>query len=111
GNYPVVMEVSNSCGDTSQITLWVTYESKESTAVVNLRSYIVYIEAGELFEPMDWLASVTDRNAVALDADHIEIQGNLNTEKPGCYQLTYHYSDGTYTGQAPLTVVVTERQG
>lgn len=111
GNYPVVLEVSNSCGDTSQITLWVTYESKESTAVVKLHQYIVYVQQGQQFEPMQWLAAVTDRNATALDVEKIEVQGNLDTNKPGCYQLVYSYQDGTLSGYAPLTVVVTERQG
>lgn len=111
GNYPVVLEVSNSCGDTAQITLWVSYLSKESTAVVNLHRYIVYIQQGESFDPQQWLASVTDRNAVALDAANVEVQGNLNTDKPGCYQLVYSYDDGKLTGESPLTVVVTERQG
>ena len=110
GNYPVVLEVSNSCGDTAQITLWVTYESKESTAIVKLHRYIVYVQQGQTFEPMQWLAAVTDRNTTALDAEKIEIQGNLDVNKPGCYQLVYSYHDGTLSGYAPLTVVVTERQ-
>ena len=111
GNYPVVLEASNSCGDTAQITLWVTYESKESTALVKLHRYIVYTEQGQTFEPMQWFASVTDRNATALDGDNIEIRGNLDVNKPGCYQLVYYYQDGNLSGYAPLTVVVTERQG
>jgi hypothetical protein len=110
GNYPVVLEVSNSCGDTAQITLWVTYESKESTAIVKLHRYIVYVQQGQTFEPMRWLATVTDRNATALDAEKIEIQGNLDVNKPGCYQQVYNYNDGMLSGYAPLTVVVTERQ-
>lgn len=110
GNYPVVLEVSNSCGDTAQITLWVTYESKESTASVKLHRYIVYVQQGATFDPDQWLASVTDRNAIALDAEKIEIQGNLDVNKPGCYQLVYNYDDGKLSGFAPLTVVVTERQ-
>ena len=111
GNYPVVLEVSNSCGDTTQISLWVSYESKESTALVKLHRYIVYVEQGQIFEPMQHLASVTDRNNVSLDMANIEIQGNLDVNTPGCYQLTYRYDDGTLSGYAPLTVVVTERQG
>ena len=110
GNYPVVLEVSNSCGDTAQITLWVTYESKESTAIVKLHRYIVYVQQGQQFDPMQWLATVTDQNTTALDAGKIEIQGNLDVNKPGCYQLVYSYHDGTLSGYAPLTVVVTERQ-
>lgn len=110
GNYPVVLEVSNSCGDTAQITLWVTYENKESTAIVKLHRYIVYVQQGQSFDPMQWLAAVTDRNTAALDKEKIEIQGNLDVNKPGCYQLVYSYEDGTLSGYAPLTVVVTERQ-
>ena len=60
---------------------------------------------------MQWLASVTDRNTTALSTENIEIQGNLDVNKPGCYQLTYRYQDSKLSGHAPLTVVVTERQG
>ena len=111
GNYPVILEVSNSCGDTAQITLWVTYDNKASTAIVKLHQYIVYVQQGQTFKPMQWFAAVTDRNTAALDAKKIEIQGNLDVNKPGCYQLVYSYNDGTLSGFAPLTVVVTERQG
>ena len=111
GNYPVVLEVSNSCGDTAQITLWVTYLNKENTAVIKLHRNIVYVEQGGTFDPQQWLATVTDRNAVPLDAANVEFHGNLDVNKPGCYQLVYSYDDGKLTGQNPLTVVVTERQG
>lgn len=110
GNYPVVLEVSNSCGDTAQITLWVTYQSKESSAVIKLHRNIVYVQQGESFDPRQWLATVTDKDAVALDAEKVELQGNLDTNTPGCYQMVYSYDDGKLSGQASLTVVVTERQ-
>jgi hypothetical protein len=111
GNYPVVLEVSNSCGDAAQITLWVSYFNKQKTVDIKLHQYIVYVQQADAFDPQRWIASVTDRNGVALDAENIEIQGNLDVNKPGCYQLTYSYDDGKLTGQSPLTVVVTERQG
>ena len=111
GNYPVVLEVSNSCGDTAQITLWATYQSTEDTAQVKLHRHIVYVQQGDTFNPDQWLLAVTDRYAQALDSENIEIQGNLDVNKPGCYQLTYRYDDGRLSGQAPLTVVVTEGEG
>lgn len=111
GEYPVVLEVSNSCGDTAQITLWVSYLSKENTATVNLHRYIVYVQKGNTFDPMQWLATVTDKNAVALDTAKVEILGNLDVNTPGCYQLIYSYNDGKLIGQSPLTVVVTEGEG
>ncbi len=111
GNYPVVLEVSNSCGDTAQITLWVSYLSQQSSAVVTLHKNIVYVQQGETFDPQQWLATVTDRNTKALDIKKVEVQGSLDVNTPGCYQLTYRYDDGKLSGHSPLTVVVTERQG
>ena len=111
GNYPVVLEVSNSCGDTAQITIWVTYQAKESTAAVALQQYVVYQEQGETFEPERWIASVTDRQGAHLNLDDVEVQGNLDVNTPGVYSLVYSYSDGKLSGQSTLTVVVTEGGG
>lgn len=109
GQYPVVLEVTNSCGDAAQLTLWVRYVSKEDSATVKLHRYLVYMEQGERFDPQYWLASVTDRNLRALSEDNVEVLGNLDRNTPGTYQLTYSYQDGTLSGQSTLTVVVTER--
>lgn len=111
GNYPVVLEVSNSCGDTAQITIWVTYQSKESTAAVALQQYVVYHKQGETFEPERWIASVTDRQGAHLNLDAVEVQGSLDVNTPGVYSLVYSYSDGKLSGQSTLTVVVTEGGG
>ena len=110
GNYPVVLEVSNSCGDTAQITIWVTYLAKESTAQVALHQYVVYHPLGDTFDPKHWITSVTDNHNTALDSGNIEIQGNLDVNTPGVYSLVYHYADGKHSGQSTLTVVVTERR-
>lgn len=108
GNYPVVLEVSNSCGDTAQMTVWVTYLAKENTAAVALSQYIVYHEQGKTFDPKQWVTSVTDRHGAYLSTDNIEVQGNLDVNTPGTYSLVYHYADGKLSGQSTLTVVVTE---
>ena len=111
GTYPVVLEVSNSCGDTAQVTLWVTYLANEPNVFIQLHQYIVYVEQGASFDPRRWLASVTDSEAVALDPYKVTIQGSLDTMTPGFYRLAYSYADGNLTGQTPITVVETERQG
>lgn len=111
GSYPVLLEVSNSCGDTAQITLWVTYLAKDATACVTLHEHIVYIPRGESFAPEKYLAGVTDRNTQPLDRANVQIQGILDTNTPGSYQLVYHYDDGKLTGSNTLTIVVTEGGG
>ena len=108
GVYPVILEVSNSCGDTAQMTIWVTYLAKENTANVALHQYIVYHKQGETFDPKQWITSVTDRKNNALDKNKIEVLGNLDVDTPGVYSLAYNYTDGKLAGQSTLTVVVTE---
>ena len=110
GVYPVVLEVSNSCGDTAQVTIWVTYTSQENTAIIGLQDHIVYIPQGQQIDPYDYVTSVTDLEGRTLDLHNLSVQGNPDLEKPGDYQLTYTYADGARTGQTTLTVVVTERQ-
>ena len=110
GNYPVVLEVTNSCGDAAQLTVWVKYKSTEDTVDIDLHSYIVYIPQGEAFEPRTMIASAYDKNKNALDSEKVEILGNLDVNTPGTYQLTYSYQDSKVSGQSTLTVVVTERQ-
>ena len=105
-----LLEVSNSCGDTVQLSFWVHYQSKESNVSLQLHEYITYQVQGDEFDPYRWIASVTDQNMVALDPAKVEIQGNLDMEKPGTYQLVYSYADGTLNGKTVLTIIVTERQ-
>ena len=109
GNYPVVLEVSNSCGDTAQATIWVTYQSKEEAVQIALHQYIANVQVGQTLDPYSFITSVTNQNGEALDVSHVEVQGNVDLETPGSYQLIYKYDDGQLTGQSSLAVLVTER--
>lgn len=111
GTYPVVLEASNSCGDTVQIQLWVTYLDEQPTVNVALHQYIVYVEQGEDFQPKKWITSVTDRHNTPLNADNVEVQGNLDVNTPGAYTLVFSYHDGTLTGRSMMTVIVTGKEG
>ena len=110
GIYPVLLEVSNSFGDTAQLSVLVHYTSKESNVSIKLHQYVVYLQQGDSFDPHQWIASVTDQNLATLDPGKIEIQGNLDVETPGTYQLVYSYANGGLTGKTAITVIVTERQ-
>ena len=110
GIYPVLFEVSNSFGDTAQLSVLVHYTSKESNVSIKLHQYVVYLQQGDSFDPHQWIASVTDQNLATLDPGKIEIQGNLDVETPGTYQLVYSYTNGGLTGKTAITVIVTERQ-
>lgn len=110
GVYPVILEVSNSCGDTAQLNLWVHYTRTEYNVSIQLHQYAVYHPQGEEFDPYRYIASVTGPELTALDPASVQIQGNLDVNTPGIYQLVYSYAEGTQAGKSAITVVVTERQ-
>lgn len=106
GVYPVTMEVTNSCGDLTQMTLWVTVLDKENSAAIALTDYIVYLEAGKDFDPYALIRSVTDRSGAHLPKSQVEVKGSVDAGTPGSYRLTYSYADDRVSGQTTLTVVV-----
>ena len=108
GTYPVTLEVSNSCGEKSQITLYVTYQREAQQVKVDLHEYVVYVEKGEDFDPMTLIASVSKADHTPLDRDSVKVYGTPDLKKEGCYQLEYVYENGSLRGSAPLTVVVWE---
>ena len=110
GVYPIILEVSNSCGDTAQLSLWVHYTRTNYNVSIQLHQYVVYHPQGEEFDPYQYIASVVDKDLVALEPADVQIQGNLDVNKPGAYQLVYSYAEGKLAGKSAITVVITERQ-
>lgn len=110
GVYPVTLEVTNSCGDVAQMTLWVTVLDRENTASIALKEYIVYLEQGASFDPYELITSVTDRAGRYLSKDQVEIKGSIDSNTPGSYRLTYSYTDDRVSGQTAITVVVAGKE-
>ena len=111
GVYPVTLEVTNSCGDLSQLTLWVTVLEKENTATVALSRYIVYVKQGASFNPYSYISTVTDANHVSQPKENVQVKGSLDVNTPGVYRLEYSYSDEFGAGQTAMTVMVESREG
>lgn len=106
GVYPVTVEVTNSCGDMAQLTLWVTVLSKENSAAVQLDSYITYVDQGAAFDPYSHIQAVTDANSMALPKANVQVKGSLDVNTPGTYRLEYVYADQNVSGQTTMLVVV-----
>lgn len=111
GVYPVLLEVTNSCGDMSQITLWVSVLDRENSVSIALDEYIVYVEQGGSFDPYSHIRSVTDGNNVSLPKANVQVKGSLDMNTPDTYRLEFVYSDQKGSGQAAMTVVVRSREG
>ena len=111
GVYPVTMEVTNSCGDLSQLTLWVTVLDKENSAAIELNEYVTYVECGSTFDPNSYINKVTNTHGSFLPKEGVQVKGTLDMNTPGEYRLEYHYSDQQAEGRTTLLVVVQSREG
>ncbi len=102
----VSLQVTNSMGDTTRVTLPVLLlESTAGRPVVHLSRQLVYLETGDSFRSADYLKEVTTpagRGDLAL----VQITGQVNTQDPGTYMVYYRYPYNGTMGIAVLTVVV-----
>ncbi len=109
GTYPVLLEVTNSHGDTVQVELMVEVRERNSGNVtVNLSKYLVYVPAGESFDPYSLILSVADSGGQLLKNGDVQVLGTVDTQTPGSYQLLYSYDQEGNRGSTRLTVVVKE---
>lgn len=117
GNHQVKLQVTNSLGDTVEMILPVSvYNPEWYTASVTLKEYLIYLEAGERFEPRNYLDSFVFRgNPIDLtrgvpDDITADVVSNVKTGEPGVYEVTYILSRTqnamTHSGIAKLIVIV-----
>lgn len=104
--YTVDVQVTNSMGDTVQLTLpIICQESTLNRAEVRLSSYLTYIDAGSPFDPNAYLIAVETPDGYGYTRD-VQISGTVDTHTPGTYQVFYSYRDENFSGTSILTVVV-----
>ena len=104
--FNVTIQVSNSVGDTSWLTLPVLMlESNPLRPEIQLSDYLIYVDEGEKFTPSSYLLSLRVPGMQPSIAD-VTIDNEVDTGKPGTYYVSYTYSANGSTGTAILTVVV-----
>ena len=115
--HEVKLQVTNSLGDTSEVTIPVlVYSSDWYSASVELKENLIYLERGASFEPSDYLQTFYFRgNPIKLEeavpADiTVDIESDVKTDVPGVYVVTYVLSKTlnmeTHSGIAKLIVIV-----
>ena len=102
GTYPVTFEVVNSLGDAASLTLDVEIHARTADEPrITLSQYIVYLNEGETFSPLQYLSDVSGGSAGAVRVSLPD--GGL---QPGLNKVSYACSNGSATGTATLYVVV-----
>ncbi|HIW73920.1 MAG TPA: hypothetical protein H9684_06320 [Firmicutes bacterium] len=107
GEYTLHVEVSNSYGDLAQAALPVHVVGGEELRLqIVLKQNLVYLRAGEEFDPDAWVESVSRGDGTALDTAGVSAQSGVDTAVPGIYEVKYTAEDRGDTGVTWLTVIV-----
>ena len=106
--YNVTIQVSNSLGDTSRVTLPVLMlANNPSRPQIQLTDYLLYLQKGEKLNITKYIKDLKVPGVQDASIADIEIDySTLDTGKAGIYYVTYSYTADGSTGTAILTVVV-----
>lgn len=110
GSYHMSMEVSNSMGDTSTLSIPVHIVNPDThTLHIALSQGLVYINQNETINPMDYVTSALDASNNQLDTNTITVDSQVDTTTPGVYEVHYSITNESGAiGETWLTVVVRE---
>lgn len=112
GDYHVQMEVTNSYGDTSSLSLPVhVVKSGSQSMEIVLSSWIVYLDPGSEIRPADYVTALYNGNGESIGAEAVSWESGVDTQTPGVYEIHYMASDGQgHSGETWMTVVVREQE-
>lgn len=103
GTYPATFQVTNSLGDTATITLDIVVRSYGAgEPEIRLNRYLIYQEAGDAFDPMDYLESVS-----GAARENVRVQLPEHGLSEGVNKVTYTCGGQNGSeGSATLYVVI-----
>lgn len=121
GEYQIELSVSNSMGLTESLELNVliydsTIYNQAGMYIITLSDYLVYIEQGDSFTPESYVSylNIYGEKILAADIDKGELiidSGELNTDEPGLYTVTYKFADKNIMSPGTRLFVVVEDVG
>ena len=106
GTHNVEVQVTNSMGDTATLTLpLIIQRSAEKQLEVELDTYLVYLKQGSAFQARPHLRGAS-YGGDSVSTGNVTISGDVDTDTPGTYQVSYTCVYGSRTSTVILTVVV-----
>lgn len=111
GEYGVQFQVANSAGDVSYLTANVEiYEGSYYKPTIELSDYLIHIEKGSEFNPLDYVVELTSAlEEEELTTADVQVYGKINRFRAGTYELVYSVvSTNGYEGTNRLVVIVKE---
>lgn len=110
GIYHVTLRVTNRMGDISSVTLpIIVRNTMPESPVLTLREYLVYVPQDSEFDPQDYFKTLILNGTEDLQGLYgsLKVISNVDTSVPGCYEVSYSYTNSSgYSADAVLAVVV-----
>ena len=108
GRQSITVYIMNSMGDMTSLELPVVIcgMNEQTGPTLNMRTGLVYIEAGEAFNAQAYCGGAVLSNGGPAGFGDMSISGEVDTQTPGVYYVTYTVKDGNMSSTAVLTVVV-----
>ena len=106
GSYTGTFSVTNSYGDTRNISLPVHIIDSSKTIDIQLSQGIVYLATGQTIDPDQYVLKAVNSEGDSVSTRNIATQSTVNSQVPGTYEIQYTISSGGEQGEAWLTVVV-----
>ncbi len=107
GVFGISAQVSNSKGDTIYLDLPIYIEDISAAAPkITLSKYLVYLEAGENFDPVTYLDFAAAEDGTELTAA-VWTESSLDSNTEGVYSVHYYVTDSAgKQGHTVLTVLI-----
>lgn len=107
GIYKVIYKVTDSKGASNTKPILVTVRSNDKPLIIGADD--TSIKEGTLFDPMDGVAAIDTEDGNI--TKHIKVNGYVNTNKPGTYELTYKVNDKDgNTDTVKRTIIVNPKE-
>lgn len=111
GDYQIRVQVTNSSGDTSILSLTVMIRNLTARhPVLQLSQYLVYAEGKET--PEDYRSLITNvldsEGGTPVDPKDVVISGEIDHSHPGSYDVRFSYTNSTGLESSVILTVVVE---
>lgn len=110
GSYLITVQATNSLGDTVTLPLRVSIGARsEAAPVLSLTQGLVYLSAGDAFDPQDYFRSLrpSGLSSAAGTYSMVQVRNEVNTAEPGVYEVIYSHTNADgLQAETALTVIV-----
>ena len=106
GDYSLTASVDNNFGDSVSYTFPVHVRDKASPLYITLTQYVVYCSRNATFDPMRYVKESSNDLVTVQTPYDLSVRSNVDTSKPGVYEVEYTLSSETTSVPAITFLVV-----